>query len=117
MKVIPAVGSPIFPNQPFRPLWRPGPLGTRKHLLPFNALWCVRSKIDISHQPQVKVYTMFAQLGANGGSPSENCPRPFANCYAHTGTDADLSSDWDGIGDLAVPYSYERPAKDRSVDL
>jgi hypothetical protein len=74
-------------------------------------------KIDTTYQPQLKVHTIFAQLGLKQGVTQREQSSSFANRGTNAGAVADLSTDLDGIGDLAVPCSHERPAKDRPVDL
>jgi len=42
-------------------------------------------KVESNYQPQLKVYTMFAQLGSTRGSPAENCRRPSPTAAAIPG--------------------------------
>jgi len=83
----------------------------------FNALWRVLSKNRYQLSTPAEGLHNVCTIGLNQGLAQREVSSSFANGGTNTGSDADLSSDWGGIGDLAVPCSHERPAKDRPVDL
>jgi hypothetical protein len=86
-------------------------------LLPFNALWCVLLHDRYYVSTPAEGLDNACTIGVSQAVTERELSLSSPTAKPTPGQTRILSTDWGGIGDLAVPCSHERPAKDRPVDL